>query len=147
MLDLNRNRGISACLLCLLVVFIAGCPGEVNLPSDPVGRAVSFADDIQPIFNAKCISCHSEGSFAGIVGIDMRLAEGQAYDSIVNQPSSQNTSFTLIEPGDADSSLLFLKVSSNDPPVGSTMPLIGQTLSPDELALLRDWIDQGALDN
>jgi len=144
---LLRDRCRFVPFLSLLTPLIAGCPGEANIPGGPVGRQISFADEIQPIFNTHCISCHSDGSFASIVGVDMRLTEGQAHGSIVDQPSSQNSSFTLIAPGDSDSSLLFLKVSSNDPPVGSTMPLIGQPLSSGDLALLRDWIDQGALDN
>ena len=33
------------------------------------------------------------------------------------------------------------------PPVGTTMPFIGGRLSSENLALIRDWIDQGAMNN
>lgn len=46
------------------------CPE--NLPTD-----VSFAGDIQPIFNANCIVCHSGGQAPD-------LSEGWAYDELID---------------------------------------------------------------
>lgn len=126
---------------------LAACQGEVNLPGPGTGRAVSLADDVQPIFDARCASCHRSGAFANLMGIDLELTAGQSHDSLVNRPSSQSAAHMLVVPGDSAASLLFLKVSSNAPPVGSTMPLFGERLTSAELALVRDWIDQGALDN
>jgi hypothetical protein len=62
-------------------------------------------------------------------------------------PAPQQADLTLVVPGDPDTSLLWLKVSSNSPPVGSTMPLFGSRLTSNELALVRDWIAQGAQNN
>jgi len=73
--------------------------------------------------------------------------EGVSYNNLVNQPSAQRPDLTLVIPGDSASSLVFQKVSQNSPPVGSRMPSLGDPLTAGELALLRDWIDQGALDN
>jgi mono/diheme cytochrome c family protein len=131
----------------LSVAVLASCQGEVNPPGPDVGRAVSLASDVQPIFERSCVSCHRPGAFANLSGIDLVLTAGQSRASLVNQPSSQNAALTLVVPGDSAASLLFLKVSSNMPPVGSTMPLFGARLNSSELALIRDWIDQGALDN
>ncbi|MFQ5501047.1 MAG: hypothetical protein ACE5EQ_01975 [Phycisphaerae bacterium] len=77
----------------------------------------------------------------------MRLIEGLSFAMLINQKSTQNPSLTLVTPGDTANSLLFLKVSSNSPPVGDTMPLIGRRLTSSELARVRDWIDQGAMNN
>jgi hypothetical protein len=108
---------------------------------------VSFAGQIQPIFDAKCTVCHQAGGLADNLGIDLRLVPGDAFNGLVNQPSSQQANLTLVVPGDSTSSLLFLKVSSNAPPVGSRMPLFGAPLSQAEIDRIRDWIDQGAQDN
>ena len=132
-------------LVCFLVSTEMGCP--VNTPDPPVDRDVSFATEIQPLFSSMCASCHSEGGFADNAGIPLRLGEGEALDAIVSQSSSQDASFTLVVPSDSANSLLFLKVSEDNPPVGSTMPLVGARLSSEDLGLIRDWIDQGALDN
>ncbi len=124
-----------------------GCQGSVNEPAPPTGETVSFSTDIQPIFNANCTTCHRAGGLADISGIALRLVEGVSYALLVDQPSSQQADLTLVVPGDSDASLLFLKVRSGAPPVGSTMPLFGTPLSSANLGLIRDWIDQGAMDN
>ena len=136
---------ISSLYTVVLAGAAIGC--QVNLPDPPVDREVSFATEIQPIFTQRCADCHSDGGLADNQGIPMRLVEGLTLDSIVNQPSSQDSGLTLVIPSDAANSLLFLKVSENDPPIGSTMPLIGEMLPSGELGLIRDWIDQGAMDN
>ena len=130
------------------VVFVGGGMGcNVNDPDPPVDRVVSFADEIQPIFTRECITCHRDGGLAANRGIAMRLGEDLSYESIVDQPSSQTAALSLVIPSDSAMSLLFLKISENDPPVGSTMPLFGVPLSSEDVGLIRDWIDQGALDN
>jgi mono/diheme cytochrome c family protein len=124
------------------------CQGDVNAPAPPTNRTVSLAGDIQPIFDARCTSCHSPGFPTNtIVGIPMVLTPGRSFGSLVNQASAQRPDLTLVTPGEPDASLLWLKVSSNSPPVGATMPLIGDRLSSAELALVRDWIAQGARNN
>ena len=77
----------------------------------------------------------------------MHLTEGESYDAIVNQPSVQDASWTRVVPGDSAKSLLYLKVSSNNPPVGVRMPRFTPPLSGTDIGLIRDWIDQGALNN
>lgn len=131
----------------LLAVGVVGCQSPVNDPAPPTGETVSFATDIQPIFNANCTTCHRAGGLADLSGITLRLVEGVSYNLLVDQPSSQQVNLTLVVPADSNASLLFLKVSSDAPPVGNTMPLIGARLSSTDLGLIRDWIDQGAMDN
>ena len=130
----------------------SGLACQVNVPvSEPPperGGTVSFATQIQPILVTYCSGCHSPGGAAVVNnGIPMHLTEGEAYDAIVNQPSVQDATWTLVVPGDSASSLLFLKVSSDNPPVGVRMPQFSPPLSEAEIGLIRDWIDQGALNN
>lgn len=112
---------------------------------DEPGEMVFFSADIQPILNDRCINCHFPGGFAQMAGIPWDFREETAFDDIVEQSSSQDGSLTLVVPGDPDSSLLFLKVSTESPPVGSMMPLGGPPLADSEVALIRAWIEQGAL--
>ncbi len=140
-----RASGILGC--ALLMAAGTGCQGSVNEPGPPTGETISFSADIQPIFNANCTTCHRTGGVADVEGIRLKLVAGESFDLLVDQPSSQRSDLTLVVPGDAGASLLFLKVSSNSPPVGSTMPLVGARLSSTDLGLIRDWINQGALNN
>jgi hypothetical protein len=78
----------------------------------------------------------------------MLLNDGDAYASIVNVPSVFDATQTLVVPSDADASALFGKLTEFPPPVGrSRMPLGTGPLSSADLGLLRDWINQGALNN
>ncbi len=142
-------RGLVAAGIAAGMAFgLGGCPAqEVPEPNEPSDETVSFSQQIQPIFTAHCVDCHRDGGLGAASGIAMRLTTGAAYDSLVGRPSSQNPSLTLVAAGDADGSLLWLKVSSSSPPVGSRMPLLGGALSSTQLGLIRDWINQGALNN
>ena len=122
---------------------------QADADGDGVGdacdvAAVSFSNQIQVIFNANCTSCHISGGIADTI---MHLNAEESFDALVNRPSVQDTSLTRVVPADSSASLLFLKVSSDSPPVGSRMPLGGIPLSQADIALIRDWIDQGAPDN
>ena len=147
----KTHAGLGIAGVAISLAFMsAGCPsgGPVNEPGPNSGKDVSFANDIQPILTANCVSCHQPGGFAMTFnGIPMDLRGGQAFASIVNQQSAQNASFTLVTPDDSSQSLLFRKVSEDNPPVGTTMPFVGGRLSSENLALIRDWIDQGAMNN
>lgn len=124
-------------------------PGERDGDPDgtPNDEMISFARQIQPILAVNCAGCHSPGGAADLAGIALTLTEDVAYDMLVNQPSVQDLVFTFVVPGDAESSLLLLKVSSDDPPIGDRMPRFAPPLTAAEIALIRDWINQGAPDN
>jgi len=139
--------GIAAGMGLVWMATLVGCQGGVNTPGGPVGRTVSLANDVQPILTQKCATCHSAGGFGSVFGSTLTLSAGATFGSTVSHPSDQRPDLLRVKPGDSANSLLYLKVSSNNPPVGATMPLIGERLTSSELALLRDWIDQGALDN
>lgn len=106
---------------------------------------VDFETDIQPIFNSRCVTCHFPGGAAQAGGTDLDLREGQSYDQLVGVPSDQDGSWTRVQPSSFNSSLLFQKINCFDPPVGERMPQGGPYLFNQQQALIRDWINQGAL--
>jgi len=105
-----------------------------------VPAEVSFAQEVQPIFNTFCVTCH--GGNGG-----MFLNQGQAYDNLVNTTSQGYAPLKRVVPGKPDSSVLYLKISSNPPiNVGQRMPQ-GGALPADEIMTIKFWILQGAKDN
>lgn len=135
---------------------LMGCQAAPQSPDGPEspgmetpdnGDTVSFADDVQPIFTARCAGCHSSGGAAELAGIELLLTSNVAHNLLVNQRSVQNSDLILVVPGDANASLLFQKVNSDSPPVGGRMPQFQPALSQAQIDVIRDWIDQGALDN
>lgn len=95
---------------------------------------VSFALDIQSILNVQCAGCHNP---AANVEPDLRV--GFAYSSLMEGDEEG------IIPGDSEGSELveMLERNSED---GNNMPP-ATPLSPLNIALIRKWIDEGALNN
>lgn len=141
---------MAACLLPALIGAECGTTGTEDLT--PPQPKVSFASQIQPIFNTHCIRCHVLGGFANQSGIPLKLIEDQSYDLLVNKQSAQRAELTIVKPGDSANSLLYMKISQPTPPVGRRMPWDsdrpGSTVvSEEEIELVRKWIDEGARRN
>jgi hypothetical protein len=106
---------------------------------------VSFAADIQPIFNASCTgsACHDSVSPAA----SLELTAGKAYGELVGVPTNQcNGTRTLVIPGDPENSYLLDKILGVDMCFGSKMPKMS-SLSPSEIENIVSWICAGASDN
>ncbi len=111
---------------------------QIIVVTQPPTQSVSFAGQIQPIFNANCISCH--GTNGGLT-----LTASVSYSQLYHVTASSScTSLHRVFPIDADNSVLYKKVSGTT--CGSRMPLGGSLLQT-EINLIRDWINQGANDN
>jgi len=92
--------------------------------------AVTFADTIQPLLAAKCISCHGPESQEGNLRLDSRAAALQGGD---RGPA--------LVAGKSEASLLVRAVTFADPDL--QMPP-RQKLSDPEIAALARWVDAGA---
>lgn len=92
---------------------------------------VDYVEDVLPIFETYCIGCHSSDDNEGGFVMDSHAA--------VMQGGEEGIAITA---GQASSSRLFLMAAGKLEPV---MPPDGeQGPSDEELAVLADWIDQGA---
>jgi hypothetical protein len=118
---------------------------ESDLLAPDDGPVDSHAEDMQPIWNNRCVLyCHAVGMDppAG----DLDLFEG-AYEHLVNQPSGQLPAMMLVTPGNPDQSYLWQKLIGNHLNVGGqgeTMPLNAPILDEDTLERVEAWILVGA---
>jgi hypothetical protein len=112
---------------------------------------VDYETDIQPIWSKTtgmggCVTgCHTPGGSAQTAG--PFLDPGTSYAAIVGVQSPTVVSLKLVEPGDSNKSYLWHKLNNTFQQVGGSgtpMPQIGM-LTPDELELIKAWIDGGAL--
>ena len=94
------------------------------------GTTVSFANDILPIIESRCISCH--GGQRTEKGLDMK-----SFDSLMT--GSENG--PVVTPGDAAHSKFVELVATQK------MPKRGPKLTPPQVQLFTDWVNQGALNN
>src|SRR5262245_53381583 len=123
---------------CLLLLTFLACPAlaagppvPAKLPA-PTNRQVSFEKDIQPLLSRACFSCHgAEKQRAGLrLDIGARALQG-------------GNSGAVIKPGDSAGSMLIHLVAGLDAE-RRMPPGKGKELKPEEVGLLRAWIDQGA---
>jgi hypothetical protein len=103
----------------------------------------SFAADVQPIFNARCISCHS-GSLAPQM---LRLESGMSWANLVDVASMEQPTVKRVVAGDPANSYLFQKITNAPGISGSPMPLGSFPMSQPEIDTIEAWIAQGAPDN
>ena len=94
------------------------------------GATVSFANDIIPIFESRCIGCHG----------GQRTQEGLDLKTHASIMAGSNNG-PVVTPGDAVNSLLVELVTA------LKMPKRGPKLTPPQIQLITDWVNQGALDN
>ena len=106
---------------------------------DPVATAVDYATQIQPVFNSRCTECHSGGSAPQ----GLRLDAANSYANLVNVASHEVPSLKRVEPGDPDNSYLVQKIEGTAA-VGGRMPLGRAPLTAAQIALIRQWISEGA---
>ncbi|MDZ4687954.1 MAG: c-type cytochrome domain-containing protein, partial [Planctomycetaceae bacterium] len=94
---------------------------------------VDFAATIRPLLAERCLGCHGPEKQESELRLDVR-------DSALRGGESGEPA---IAPFAADQSHLLQLVTSSDRE--SRMPPEGEPLTPPQIALLRDWIDQGAV--
>lgn len=95
-----------------------------------VSREISYQNDLLPLFTEHCGECH--GAEDPEEGLELTTYRTLMLGSIYG---------AVIKAGDAEGSYLIEMVSSGK------MPKRGDPLTPDQIALIRAWIDAGALDN
>ena len=99
-------------------------------PSGAAAPRVDFARQIKPILEKRCLECHSEEKRKG----GLSLA---SYSDVLD--GGRNGA--AVRPGSSVRSLIVHRVMGRIEP---QMPKDEDPLSPSEIALLRQWIDQGA---
>ncbi|GAB2564036.1 DUF1553 domain-containing protein [Spirosoma aerophilum] len=93
---------------------------------------VDFNTQVKPLLNKNCIACHGGVKKAGGFSVLFR------HEAVAPTKSGK----PAIIPGDADASEMIRRLTLEDHT--ERMPLEAAPLKPDDIALLRKWIDQGA---
>jgi len=110
-------------------------------------RDVSFADDIDPIFQGRCVSCHSgEGEGADVSDYLMvdyaSVMKGTAHGPVVVAGSRMSSSLYLVVAGKTAPEIRMPPHNDESFAQGR-----GVMLSVDAIERIGLWIDQGAQNN
>src|SRR5262249_43155434 len=107
-------------------------PSELAPGEFTKGSRVDFYRDIRPILEERCYSCHGPDKQKGGLRLDRKASALKGGDS-----------GPVIQPSKSAESKLIQLVSGADP--DKIMPAKGARLTLRQIALLRAWIDQGAV--
>jgi hypothetical protein len=125
------GRRVKFFLPVIAAAIMSGC-GE---PQEP---QVSFKNDVKPIIDKNCTECHNEGG-AGT------MASG--FQTVTYETVMKGTKYgPVVIPGHALSSSLYRLVAGKvDPSI--QMPHGKEAIPPEQIALIENWINQGAKNN
>ena len=109
------------CLLCLAAPSFAG--------------PVDFSRDVLPILSAHCFTCH--GPDAGKRKAKLRL-------DVRDGTAAEHGGLSVIAPGRPAESELIARITADDAEGRMPPPKAGPRLAPEQVRLLRAWVEQGA---
>ena len=131
-----NKRSIPALLAAIIALCTAQAVAqEVVKPKDKSG--VSYAKDVAPVLEKFCAGCHNADE----------EHPSQLYLESYESLMKGGKHGVSIKPGSSKESLLMQKMSK-EPPFGKVMPPPKKkTPTPEQVELIKAWIDQGAKKN
>ena len=105
-------------------------PAEQPTTEPVASTGVSFSNDILPLLQSRCVNCHG----------GERTEEGLSMNGYADVMAGSDNG-SVITAGDAANSLLVELVTNKK------MPKRGPKLTPPQVQLITDWVNQGALNN
>jgi hypothetical protein len=131
----TMTRTTAAPLAAIFGFAIVALADDAKLPPASTKTGLTFATDIKPIFDASCVKCH-DGTKKPRAGLALDTLAGTLKGSRDGK---------VVTVGDSAHSDLVLSVAHIGDP-DSFMPKGkgAQPLTPEQIGLIRAWIDQGA---
>ena len=138
--------------LAVLTLCAGGCDESLRDFAGPTPDLTPTFSSIQrDIFNSTdsagrraCTSCHTGPQ----ASVGLNLSDATAYAALVNVPSSRKPGAIRVIPGDPDNSYLIQKIEGAPGIVGERMPrTAGPFLTPNQVTIIRRWIELGAPNN
>ena len=117
------------------ILFLTGASFAAAQESG-TAKNVDFQRDVRPILADNCFQCHGPDSTTRWAELRLDTQDG----AFAERPNG-----TTITPGDAATSLLYQRITHENE--GMRMPpaaLSDKTLSPEQIDVLRRWIEEGA---
>ena len=99
------------------------------------GDEVSFSRDIRPILSENCFACHGPDEKSRESGLRLDLESSAKHD---------HDGTIAVVPGKPEASAIIRRIESTDPDEVMPPPRLHKTIAPQQIALLKQWIKQGA---
>ncbi len=124
---------LSTVVLASLLCFCSLQAEDKKAPAKNETPKITYDEHILPLLRQRCGSCHNANDAKGGLVLD-------TFTGLMQGGGSGDS----VEPGDSDSSYLFMVISHESEPY---MPPKQPKMPEKELALIKQWIDSGALEN
>lgn len=98
----------------------------------PLAASKDFSRDIQPIFEKRCVGCHSATATMGSLNLE-------TFEGLMKGGNNG----PVVVPRKSKESMLYLSVVGQAPNIGR-MPFSNDVMPADEAESIREWIDEGA---
>ena len=118
------------CLVCLVVSSL-----QLGLGQNQDSHPVEFDRDIRPILSQNCFTCHGPDERQRQVNLRLDTREGIFAD---------RGGYQVVVPENPQDSRLMQRVGAEYPAQRMPPPGSGKELKPDQIRLLRAWIEEGA---
>lgn len=123
----KKRKILGVALILIMIIVYSSCEKfKIILPEVDPDATWSLQNDIQPIFNSNCISCHG-----GATSPDLR--SGKSFQSL--------TTGELVNTSDPASSELYVQIE------GSVHRSRAPLMTDNDRTKILYWITQGALNN
>lgn len=117
-----------------------GVAFAMGVGASSAAAKVGFKKDVLPVLQAHCVMCHGPGG----VGNSSAALDLTSYKDLRSGSLGGN----IVIPFHPDRSKLVRTIKDNWAAPGALrMPPTGAQLTPAEIAIISDWIKQGAKDN
>ena len=137
-----------------VAVVVSACSSSTSTTSSGGGGAdgsapATFTDVYTNVISTHCAPCHTTATGDGVKfgKLDM-TSKATAYANLVGTAAAGDQcggKGTRVVPNQPDSSVMYLKISLDDPsPCGAKMPLGGPALAQGDVDKVESWIKGGA---
>ena len=135
---MNAKNSLSLLITIALPILAVGKDVDTSkLPPPSSRKDVTYAKDIKPVFEHSCVKCHGAEKPKGKLRLD-------SLEGVLKGGEDGK----VVEPGNSAKSMLVHNVGHLSDPDEWMPPTKNKAgikpLTPEEIGLIRAWIDQGA---
>jgi len=143
----DASRPGLLCIAIALAGFAAACGNDSPAAPTNTAPTVTFSTQIQQqILNPACVACHTDEGRTPAGGLNLR--SGVSHGQLVGVASVGKAGAIRVIAGNASGSYLIQKLEGASDIVGLRMPRNGPPyLTTEQVALIRQWITNGAPNN
>lgn len=121
----------------LLVIAVVVSGLMLPSPAHAQGRRIDYNRDIRPLLSDLCYKCHGPD--------EKERKAGLRLDTQLGVEANVDSGLAVIVPGKSAESELFVRITATDPNEKMPPPALGKNLSPQQIDLIKRWIDEGAI--